>query len=53
MWSVKVQRIIGNLSRMLLLNVTALKYNISLYSTIILWEINFLIILRFKIPCFV
>ena len=50
--SIKVQRIIGTYSRMSILNYPPLKEDISLYSRIILWEINYFIILRFKISRF-
>ena len=47
------ERIIGILSRMSILNDSALEQDISLYSPIILPEFNCFIILRFKITRFV
>ena len=50
--SIKIQRIIGTYSGMSILYYPALKEDISLYNPIILWEINYFIILRFKISRF-
>ena len=49
--SIKLKRIIG--TRMSILNGPALKKDISLYSSINLWEFTYFIILRFKISRFV
>ena len=51
--SIKVQRIIGTLSRMSILNNATLKQDVFLYSSFVLQELNYFIILRFKISCFI
>ena len=51
--SIKVQRIIRNLSRISILINLDVKWDISLYSPIKSWEFNNLIILKFKISHFV
>ena len=51
--SIKVQRIIGTLSRMSILNNATLKQGVFLYSSFVLQELNYFIILRFKISCFI
>ena len=51
--SIKVHRIIGTLSRMSNLNNATLKQSVFLYSSFVLQELNYFIILRFKISCFI
>ena len=46
--SIKVHRIIGINSRMSIVNDPALKYDISSYSPIILWKLDYFIMLRLK-----
>ena len=51
--SISTQRIIGTFSRVSIFNILVLKQDICLYSPIILWEFNYVTIMRFKGSCFV